>query len=361
METLTPSAPALAAAPSDGSLAPPAPFRTAAVLGAGVMGSQIAAHLANAGLQVLLLDVTPQAIGRDGKPNDLVENAFKEVTKLNPDPFFDPSVQKRIRLGNFDEDFYRIAEADWIIEVVVEKLDVKRDVMARIEEHAREDAVVSTNTSGLPIRQIAEGRSEGFRRRFLGTHFFNPPRYLKLFEVIPTDDTDPAVLERVSAFARVHLGKGVVVAKDTPNFIGNRIGIYGMMGALRQFTEGGYTIGEVDALTGELIGHAKSATFRTADVVGLDTLLHVTNNLYEGAPEDESRLAFEAPDVLKRLVGLRQLGQKTKAGFYKKEGDVIKSLNPQTMQYEDPREPGFDAKAFKKGDLKARFNALYED
>src|SRR5690606_11912551 len=167
----------------------------------------------------------------------------------------------------------------WVIEVVVERLGVKRDVMARIEEHAREDAVVSTNTSGLPIHEIAEGRSDAFRRRFLGTHFFNPPRYLKLFEVIPTPDTDPEVVERVSHFARVHLGKGVVVAKDTPNFIGNRIGIYGIMGAIEPFTSGEYSIEEIDQLTGTLVGHPKSATFRTADVVGLDTLRHVTENL----------------------------------------------------------------------------------
>ena len=339
------------------------PFRTAAVLGAGVMGSQIAAHLANAGLQVLLLDVTPQAIGKEGKPNDIVAGAFKAATKMNPAPFFSPTVQKRVSLGNFDEDFERIAEADWVIEVVVERLDIKQSVMARIEEHAREDAVITTNTSGLPIHQIAEGRSESFKARFLGTHFFNPPRYLKLFEVIPTPDTDPEVLARVNHFARVHLGKGVVVAKDTPNFIGNRIGIYGIMGALRQFTEKGYSIEEIDALTGTLIGHPKSATFRTADVVGLDTLIHVTKNLYDGVPDDESRAMFEVPDVLAKLVEAGQLGAKTKSGFYQKGKDkVIRSINPESMEYEDPKEIGFDASAFKKaGDLIGRLSALYED
>jgi 3-hydroxyacyl-CoA dehydrogenase len=326
------------------------------------MGSQIAAHLANAGLQVHLLDVTPAQLGREGKPDDIVEGAFKAATKLSPDPFFSESVQRRITLGNFDEDFDRVAEADWVIEVVVEKLDVKRELMARVEAAAREDAVISSNTSGLPIHEIAEGRSEAFRRRFLGTHFFNPPRYLKLFEVIPTDDTDPEVVARVSHFARVHLGKGVVVAKDTPNFIGNRIGIYGIMGAVRQFTEGGYSIEEIDQLTGTLVGHPKSATFRTADVVGLDTLVHVTQNLYEGVPEDESREAFRVPDVLARLVELKRLGQKSGAGFYKKVGKDILSLDPATMEYAAPAESDLDVSDIKRaGDLPARLNALYED
>ena len=338
-----------------------APFRTAAVLGAGVMGSQIAAHLANAGLEVLLLDVTPESIGREGEKNSLVEGAFKAATKMKPDPFMSAEAQKRITLGNFDDDFDKIGDADWIIEVVVERMDVKQEVMERIEKTASDTAVISTNTSGLPIAQIAEGRSDGFRRRFLGTHFFNPPRYLKLFEVIPTEDTDPEVVDRVSAFARVHLGKGIVVAKDTPNFIGNRIGTYAMLGAVEQFESGGFSIEEIDALTGTLIGHAKSATFRTADVVGLDTLRHVTANLYEAVPEDESRERFQVPDVLQRLVDLKQLGAKSKAGFYKKEGKTIRSFNPETGAYEDPKELGFDVGDFKGGQLADRLRKLWED
>ena len=356
------AASALARKPSASGQFRFAPFRTVAVLGAGVMGSQIAAHFANAGLRVFLLDVTPGQIGREGPNDAVVEGAFKAATKLSPDPFFAESVQRRITLGNFEDDFERVGEADWVIEVVVEQLDVKRELMARVEAAAREDAVISTNTSGLPIHEIAEGRSESFRRRFLGTHFFNPPRYLKLFEVIPTADTDPEVVARVSHFARVHLGKGVVVAKDRPNFIGNRIGIYGIMGAVRQFTDGGYSIEEIDALTGTLVGHPKSATFRTADVVGLDTLVHVTQNLYEGVPEDESRDAFQVPDVLRRLVDLKRLGQKSKAGFYRKEGDAIRSIDPETMAYRDAAALGFDVRAIKQaGDLDARLRALYED
>lgn len=339
----------------------PRPFRTAAVLGAGVMGSQIAAHLANAGLEVLLLDVAPGEIGREGRPNDIVEKAFKDASRLSPDPFMSEAAKRRISLGNFKEHFERIAEVDWVIEVVVERLDVKRSVMQRIEEQARKDAVISTNTSGLPIAQIAEGRSEGFRRRFLGTHFFNPPRYLKLFEVIPTEDTDPAILERVNEFARVHLGKGIVVAKDTPNFIGNRIGVYAMMQALREFSEGRFTIEEIDELTGSLIGHPRSATFRTADVVGLDTLQHVAQNLYDAIPEDESREAFQVPDVLEKLVEQKRLGQKTRAGFYRKEGKDILSINPDTMEYEAAAESDLDVSAFKGGSLESRLKRLYED
>ncbi|CAN5478804.1 3-hydroxyacyl-CoA dehydrogenase/enoyl-CoA hydratase family protein [soil metagenome] len=339
-----------------------APFRTAAVLGAGVMGSQIAAHLANAGLSVHLLDVTPESIGREGKPNDIVESAWKDAQKLNPDPFMGEAPKRRVTLGNFDEHFDRVKEADWIIEVVVERLDVKQKLMERLEKTARESAVFSTNTSGLPISQIAEGRSDSFKSRFLGTHFFNPPRYLKLFEMIPTADTDPEVVARVAHFARVHLGKGVVVAKDTPNFIGNRIGIYAMMGAIEQFTSGDFSIEEIDALTGTLIGHPKSATFRTADVVGLDTLKHVTENLYEGVPDDESRDRFEVPPVLANLVESKRLGQKTRAGFYKKEGDTIKSVDPESMEYRDPKDVDFDSGKFKKaGKLPQRLAALWED
>ncbi|MEO0741160.1 MAG: 3-hydroxyacyl-CoA dehydrogenase NAD-binding domain-containing protein [Bacteroidota bacterium] len=338
------------------------PFRTAAVLGAGTMGSQIAAHLANAGLQVYLLDVTPESIGREGKPNSIVEKAFKAATRLSPAPFMNEAAKRRVTLGNFDEHFDRVGEVDWVIEVVIEKMAIKQSVMARVEETARKDAVISTNTSGLPIGEIAEGRSDSFKSRFLGTHFFNPPRYLKLFEMIPTADTDPAVVERVAHFARVHLGKGIVVAKDTPNFIGNRIGVYGIMGAIDQFESGAFTIEEIDQLTGTLIGHPRSATFRTADVVGLDVLGHVTENLYENVPGDESREMFRSRDVLAKLVEAKLTGQKAGGGFYKKTKEGILSINPASMEYEPKKDSDLDIKAFKKaGDLKARLNALYED
>jgi len=336
------------------------PFRKVAVLGAGTMGAQIAAHCANAGLEVTLLDIAP----REGDDkNAIVQAAFKRTMKLSPDPFFTPEVSKRIRLGNFDEHFDWIAEADWVIEVVVERIDIKRQLMARIEATAREDAVITTNTSGLPIRDIAEGRSEGFRRRFLGTHFFNPPRYLKLFEIVPTPDTDPAVLARVADFARVHLGKGIVVAKDSPYFIGNRIGIYAMMGAMKAFLEDGYTMEEIDTLTGPLTGHPKSATFRTADVVGLDVMKDVIQNLYKAVPDDESREAFQVPELLVALVEKGALGAKTRAGFYRKEGKEIKSINPATGQYEAAKPQDLsDLDEIKSaGDLPARLRALYAD
>ncbi|NBC19204.1 MAG: 3-hydroxyacyl-CoA dehydrogenase/enoyl-CoA hydratase family protein [Bacteroidetes bacterium] len=339
------------------------PFRTATVLGAGTMGAQIAAHLANAGLQVYLLDVTPEAIGKDGAPNDIVERSWKRTTKLKPNPLFTDDVKHRVTLGNFDEHFHRVGEADWVIEAVVERLDIKRDVMARVEEAAREDAVISTNTSGIPIREIAEGRSDAFKRRFLGTHFFNPPRYLKLLELIPTDVTDAAVLERVAQFGRIHLGKGIVVANDVPYFVGNRVGTYGMFRGMRYFTDGDYSIEEVDTLTGPLVGRPKSATFRTADVVGLDVMTDVAKNLYEKAEHDESRDAFLIPDLLKELVDNGQLGAKSGAGFYKKEGKVIKSIDPDTMEYTEPGEQDLgDLNKIKQaGDLAARLNALFED
>ncbi len=335
------------------------PFRSAAVLGAGTMGAQIAAHLANAGLEVHLLDIAPD----DGAPNDVVEKGFKQAQKASPDPFFTEDVADRIYLGNFEEHFDRVAEVDWVLEAVVERMDVKRNVHARVEEHARPDAVISTNTSGLPIHEITEGRSEDFKRRFLGTHFFNPPRYLKLLEIIPTQATDPAVVERVAQYGRLHLGKGIVVANDVPYFIGNRIGIFAQLQAIRHYTDGDYTIEEVDTLTGQLQGHPKSATFRTADVVGLDVLVDVTNNLYEKATGDESREEFQVPDVLQKLVDEGRKGAKSGEGFYKKVDGEILSLDPETFEYTSAEEMDIgDVKSIKKaGGLTARLNALYQD
>src|SRR5690606_9701322 len=335
------------------------PFRKVAVLGAGTMGAQIAAHFANAGLEVELLDVA----AKDGaNPNAIVEKGLQSALKAKPDPFFSKKATKRIRTGNFDDHFDRLRDADWIVEAVVEKVDVKRQMAERIEQVASEDAIVSTNTSGLPIAEIVEGRSESFRARFLGTHFFNPPRYLRLLELIPTVHTDTDVLERVAWFGRVHLGKGIVVAKDRPYFIGNRIGVYGMMRAMSFFTDSRYTIEEIDTLTGPLVGRPKSATFRTADLVGLDVLTHVAQNLYEKIPEDESRDVFTVPEVLLKLVQTGTLGEKTGAGFYKKEGKEILSINPNSGAYEAPAPvqlEGLDD--LQKLSLDERLRALYED
>lgn len=337
------------------------PFRSAVVLGAGTMGAQIAAHLANAGLDVHLLDITPSDGGSDR--NAVVEKGFEQARKMKPDPFFTKETAHRVTLGNFDDDFGRVGEVDWVIEAVVERMDVKRSVMERIEQAARADAIISTNTSGLPIAEIAAGRSEGFRRRFLGTHFFNPPRYLKLLELVPSEDTDVEVVERMAWFGRVHLGKGIVVAKDTPYFIGNRIGIYAMSVAMRRFTDGGYTIEEIDRLTGTLVGRAKSGTFRTADVVGLDVMAHVAKNLYEAVPEDESRELFVLPDLVGHLVEKGALGQKTGAGFYRKEGRDILSIDPHTGDYTPaaPMELGDLERIERAGDLPARLRVLFED
>ncbi len=342
--------------------APPThrPFRTAAVLGAGTMGAQIAAHLANAGLEVHLLDIAPDDAD---DPNAVVEKGFEQARDASPDPFFADDVADRIYLGNFEEHFDRVGEVDWVLEAVLERMDVKRDVHARIEAHARPDAVISTNTSGLPIHEIAEGRSEDFKGRFLGTHFFNPPRYQKLLEVVPTDRTEPSVVERVAQFGRLRLGKGIVVANDVPYFIGNRIGVFALMEALRYYTEGAYTIEEIDTLTGTLVGHPKSATFRTADLVGLDVMLDVAQNLSEKLEDDERREAFEVPEILQRLVDEGRLGEKTKAGFYKKEDGEIKSLDPETFEYTSAEEEelGDLGDIWNAGGLSARLNALYQD
>ncbi|RMH89411.1 MAG: 3-hydroxyacyl-CoA dehydrogenase/enoyl-CoA hydratase family protein [Calditrichaeota bacterium] len=336
------------------------PFRTAAVLGAGTMGAQIAAHLANAGLQVLLLDIPAK---EGSNKNAVVEGAFKKLVKMKPNPFATQAATKRIRLGNFDDDLHRLGEVEWVIEAVVENMEIKRQLMERVEQVISPGTIVSSNTSGLPIHQIAEGRSEAFKKHFLGTHFFNPPRYLKLLEVIPTPDTDPIVVERIRHFGYLHLGKGVVIAKDTPNFIANRIGNFSVMLAMRAFTDGDYTIEEIDALTGPLTGKPKSATFRTADVVGLDTLLYVADNLYAAIPDDESREMHKAPDLLRKMVEKGILGAKTGQGFYKKVGKEILSLNKETLEYESAKPLNLgDLEAIKKaGDLPARLRALYED
>ena len=310
------------------------PFRTVAVLGAGVMGSQIAAHLANAGLHVHLLDMpTAMDSSGEGNRNGLVTSAFNRARKQSPPIFFSDKETHRIQLGNYEDHFQRLAEADWVIEAVVENLEIKQQLMARLDGVVKADAVVSSNTSGLPIHQIVAGCTEHFRQRFLGTHFFNPPRYLKLLELIPTADTDPTLLERMAWFGQEYLGKGVVIAKDTPNFIANRIGLYVTFLGMQALSQE-YSIEEIDLLTGTLVGRPKSATFRTADLVGLDTLKYVATNLYKALPEDNQREMFEVPPILSQLVAAGALGAKAGRGFYKKENGKILTVNPQTLDYE---------------------------
>ena len=281
-------------------------IRSVAVLGAGTMGAQIAAHFANAGVPVLLLDMTA-AVARDG---------IKRARGLKPDPFFAADAASLISTGGFDTDFARVAGADWILEAVVEQLDVKRSLIERIEAIRQPGGIVTSNTSGLQLSVIAEGRGAEFRRHWLGTHFFNPPRYLQLVEVIPTTDTDPAVVARVSEFADRRLGKGVVVTKDTPNFIANRIGLHGVISVLRTLEGGALTIEDIDAITGPALGRPKSATFRTMDIAGLDVLGHVARNLLSQLPEDEAK-QFALPPVVQSLIDQGSVGEKSGHGFYK--------------------------------------------
>jgi 3-hydroxyacyl-CoA dehydrogenase len=314
-------------------------IRRVAVLGAGTMGAAIAAHCANAGLEVDLLDIAPD----DGDKNDVVKAGFERMKNARPAALMSEAVAERISLGNFTDDFDRVGEADWILEAIIEKLEPKKELMERVESVARGDAIVSSNTSGIPLHQIAKGRSQGFRRRFLGTHFFNPPRYLKLLEIIPTEDTDPNVVEFVRDFGERVLGKGGVIAKDTPNFIGNRLGSFTGMQSVRYAFENGYTIEEVDAITGTLIGHPKTATFRLNDQVGLDIAVGVAENLYEAVPEDESREELEPHPNLKAMMERDLLGNKTGAGFYKRtrrDGQtVFDVLDLETFEHRPPENP----------------------
>jgi len=297
------------------------------------MGAQIAAHLANAGVRVRLLDVTP----------DAARNGLQRAQTVKPDPFFADAARSLIETGGFDEDLARAGDADWIVEAIVERLDAKRALMARVDAVRRADAVVSSNTSGIPIASIAEGRSDGFRRHWLGTHFFNPPRYLHLLELIPTAETDAAVVRLMAEFSDVRLGKGVVHAKDAPGFIANRIGIFGVVRALRAIESGDYTIEEVDAITGPAIGRPKSATFRTVDIAGVDVLVHVARMLAERLDDPADRAAFALPRFVEEMAARGMIGAKAGRGFYEKRGDEILTLDPKTLEYRPRRSPTLPA------------------
>lgn len=335
------------------------PFRKAAVIGAGVMGAQIAAHLANAGVSVLLLDIASPNEPR----NAIVDAAFKKLGKMRPAPFMNPANAALVSTGNLEDDLDKLSDVEWIIEAIVEKLDIKQQLMARLESAVSADAIISTNTSGLPIHKIVEECSTDFAGRFLGTHFFNPPRYLSLLEIIPTAQTRPEIVKKLSWYGRVHLGKNIVMAKDTPNFIANRIGTYSLLQTIRAFTDGEYTIEEIDTLTGPLLGRPKSATFRTADVVGLDTLQHVAENLYEAIPHDESRDGHRVPDLMRKLVDHKMLGAKTGKGFYSKQGKDILSVDRETLQYQAAKPlqlPNLDKISNIGGEMQ-RIDAMYSD
>ena len=331
-------------------------IRTAAVLGAGTMGAQIAAHFANAGVPTLLLDLSDE-VARQG---------LERARTLKPDPFFAPDTARLVTTGGFDRDLAAIARADWIVEAVVERLDVKRAILERVDAARRAGTIVTSNTSGIPIAALADGRSDDFRRHWLGTHFFNPPRYLRLLEIIPTPDTDPSVVARVSRFADLHLGKGVVIARDTPNFIANHIGLYGVIQTLRALESGEYTIEEIDAITGPALGRPKSATFRTMDIAGIDVLGHVVRNLAERLPDEEARREFALPPLVERLIERGWVGEKSGQGFYKREkgaggGSEILTLDPATLTYRpriSARLPALDA-ARAIDDTAARIRTLF--
>ncbi|MBC7535748.1 MAG: 3-hydroxyacyl-CoA dehydrogenase/enoyl-CoA hydratase family protein [Ferruginibacter sp.] len=320
-----------------------------AVLGSGVMGSRIAAHFAGIGLPVLLLDIVPKDLPADAKPaerNKIVNDALAAAIKSNPSPVYHKDVIKKITTGNFTDNMKDIAAADWIIEVVVERLDVKQSIFSEVEKYRRTGTLVSSNTSGIPIHLMAEGRSEDFKKHFCGTHFFNPPRYLMLLEIIPTPFTDPGVIDFLMHYGDLYLGKTTVQCKDTPAFIANRIGVFGMMAIMNSMEKLQLSIDEIDALTGPVIGRPKSATFRTADVVGIDTLVKVARGVQDNCPQDEAKEQFNIPAWLIKMIELNRLGDKTGQGFFKKTTSAagakdIQVLNLQSMEYEPRKKPTF--------------------
>ncbi|MWC27757.1 3-hydroxyacyl-CoA dehydrogenase NAD-binding domain-containing protein, partial [Paenibacillus sp. MMS18-CY102] len=305
------------------------PVRQAAVIGSGVMGAAIAGHLANAGIRVTLLDIAPSqltaeeekaglTLDRPEVRRRLAAAAIKKFKSSKPAPLYDPSFASRITPGCLTDDAHKLGEAEWIVEAVTERPDVKKSVLDLVEQHRAPDSIVSTNTSGLSVVALAEGRSESFRKHFLAAHFFNPPRYMKLVELVASPDTDAAALGRLSEVCERQLGKGVVIAKDTPNFIANRVGTYGMLVTLEEMSRFGLSVEEVDALTGPSLGRPKTATFRMLDLVGLDTLLHVVDNVRERSDDPEDASVFARPAVLEQLVAEGRLGEKSGQGFYRK-------------------------------------------
>lgn len=320
-------------------------IRKAAVLGSGVMGSQIACHFANIGLEVLLLDIVPRELTPEetakgltlenkGVRNRIVNTALQNAIKMNPAPLYDKKFASRIKTGNFDDDMHLIKDYDWVIEVVIERLDIKKSVFEQVEKHRKPGTLITSNTSGIPIEQMLDGRSDDFKAHFCGTHFFNPPRYLRLLEIIPSTQTKQEVVDFFLDYGSRFLGKTTVLCKDTPAFIANRIGVYSIQALFHGIRDLGLTTEEVDKLTGSVMGRPKSATFRTADVVGLDTLVNVANGLKANLPNDEAKHLFELPDFLQKMVENKWLGSKTKQGFFKKMPDgEIYSLDLNTLEY----------------------------
>ena len=350
-------------------------IRRVAVLGSGIMGSRIAAHFANIGVDVLLLDIVPkepseaeQAKGlTTASPavrNRIVNDSFQAMLKASPASLYSPKFADRIKLGNFDDNLKEIGAYDWVIEVVVERLDIKRSVYGRVEQFRKPGTLITSNPSGIPMQLLAEGRSEDFRRNFCGTHFFNPPRYLRLLEIIPGPDTDPAVVDFLMNYGDLYLGKTTVLCKDTPGFIANRLGIQSLIQTIRVAEELGLSVEEVDKLTGPVVGRPKSGTFRLSDVVGLDTTVNVASNLVK-MEHDESRASFELPASVKKLMENKWLGDKTGQGYYKKTKDekgqtLILALDLKTFEYKPSEKVKFATLESTKAidNLKNRFPVL---
>jgi len=311
--------------------------RKAAIIGAGVMGAAIAAHLANVGIPSLLLDIVPPNATKDR--NIVARTGLDKALKARPASFYSQRNAQLVTVGNIEDDLEKLSDSDWIIEAIVERPDIKQNLYSKLEPIIGPDAIITSNTSGLPAHQLVEGRSESFRQRFMITHFFNPVRYMRLLELVPTRETDPALLTFMEQFGTEVLGKGVVLCKDTPNFIANRIGTYSLLATIHYALAQGYSVSEVDTILGENMGRAKSAVFRTADLSGLDTIMHVANNLYQNALDDELRETFRLPETVQEIIKRGWLGEKSGQGFYKRSkgpdgASLIQELNFQTLEYE---------------------------
>ena len=352
-------------------------IKKVAVLGSGVMGSAIACHFANVGIEVLLLDIPPKELNAKEKAsklkleskavrNRIVNDSLRNSLLSKPSPIYSQSFASRISTGNFEDDMEKISNVDWIIEVVVERLDIKKIILEKVDQYRKPGSLVSSNTSGIPINLMIEGRSEDFQKHFLGTHFFNPPRYLKLLEIIPTPATEKSVVQFTMDFGSKILGKTTVLCKDSPAFIANRVGVFSIMALFHLVEEMDLTVDEVDKLTGPVLGRPKSATFRTCDVVGLDTLVHVANGLKDNCPDDEQNALFTLPGYIGKMVENNWLGSKSKQGFYKKivdkEGNSqIVSLDLKTLEYKEKQRVKFPVLELTKSidDLKVRMKMLY--
>ncbi|MEJ6980252.1 3-hydroxyacyl-CoA dehydrogenase NAD-binding domain-containing protein [Pedobacter sp. P351] len=344
-------------------------IKKVAVLGSGVMGSRIACHFANIGVEVLLLDILPKDAPATGKiqRNKVVSDALQLTLKSNPSPIYLPSFSNRITIGNFSDDLDKISDCDWIIEAIIEKVEIKQELFTKVDKFRSPGTLITSNTSGIPIYLMSEGRSDDFRKHFCGTHFFNPPRYLPLLEIIPATETSSEVIDFLIYYGEKFLGKTTVLAKDTPGFIGNRIGMFSIMSTLHYAEKTGLSVAEIDKLTGPVIGHPKSATFRTSDVVGLDTIVHVANAFVQSLTNDEAKDIFVIPDFVRVMIENQWLGSKTEQGFYKKhkvDGKTeFLTLDLKKLEYELPPKNNFSVLETTKtiDDLKSRLRVLFAD